>query len=56
MSKDQYADDLALPALFDTDEPLFLTGLDEAQSASVLTMAELMAMGGSGDDSNHEGL
>lgn len=56
MSKDQFASDLELPALFDTDEPMFLTGLDNLPPP-VLTMDELMAMDGSGGDAEqHEGL
>lgn len=55
MSKDRFANDLELPPLFDTDEPLFMTHVDEAKAAPVLTPAELMAMGGTGDDTNHEG-
>lgn len=56
MSKDQYASDLELPALFDTDEPMFLTG-DATLPPPALTMDELMAMDGSGGDAEqHEGL
>lgn len=57
MSKDQFANDLELPALFDTDEPMFMTGLDKTLPPPALTMDELMAMDGAGGDAEqHEGL
>lgn len=42
--------DLELPALFDTDEPVFLTAFVPDQPAPTLTAAELLAMDNDGDN------
>ena len=55
MSKEKHPDDLELPDLFDTDEPLFLDGLGDKLQAPVLTYEDLIAMGGTGGGGSSDG-
>ena len=47
--------ELRLPALFDTDEPLFITSPGNAAALPTLTLAELRAMDGTGGEPPTEG-